>query len=243
VFRTTSAAILVTAIILSACTGSEATTTTTDAEVVPTTAVPTTAAVKPTTTTTPADPTTTTLQDGAVGSREALLEAMQPAIESTVIRHEVDASEVPVPNINEPDPLFAVAELLALDFWAYSNAPVGSWAGILALEGSPQWSEYVGAYNLLGGRTAAFEDPNPFEILELRRPVPTEEAAVPADVLAAAPGGSVIVFYRTRLDPHVVSTPEEPDSAATREGWGDEARLAVISPTDVGWQFYWSQSQ
>jgi hypothetical protein len=244
-FRTTSAAILVTAITLSACSGSDAATTTTTTALITTTAAPTITTAQTTTTTGSIDPTTTTLQDGAVGSREALIEAMQPALEFSESIFDADISTAPIPEINGPDPVEALRELLLLDFWVYSNAPLDSWADVLAVPGSPDWSLYLGAFDSLFFRTATFDEviPAPYEILEARTATQEELNQFPDGVLTDAGPDAVGVVYRTRMAPHVLRDPEAPEADEARDGWDTRTQVALLLPTDVGWQFYWSEFQ
>ena len=239
-FRTTSAAILVTAITLSACTSNEAATTTTSG-IVTTTAVPTTTAVAPTTTTTPLDPTTTTLRDGAVGSREALLEAMQPALDSSEVLFGIDKQSVPVPNLNDPDPLVALEALIEFDFWVFSNATTDSWAGVLAVPDSPNWSEYLSGFNSLAGRVAVFDagEAKPFEIIELRLATEDEIAQVPTEVLSAAGADSVVALERLSLAPHTLRVAGRPELDLERTGYAARETITVLTPTEIGWQYYW----
>lgn len=240
--RSTIAAVASMALLAGACTSGSVSTTTTST-LPPATTASAAPAPTPESTTTTAAPveTTTTVASEAVGSHEALLEAMSEAIGSSVLRHGVDASQVPIPQINNPDPLAAVSQLLEFDLWVYVNAPVGGWSEILAVEGSAQWSEYVGAYNVLAGRRAKFETSEPFDILEIRLANADEIAFAPAAVLADAGSEGVFVFYRTRLDPHTLSTTAEPELATEQDGWRDQARLALVVPTRIGWQFVWSE--
>lgn len=228
--------------LLSACTSNDApqaASTVAPTTVPPTTTTPTT--LIPSTTTT--RPETTTTIEGQVGSREALGEAMQQAVEASEALFGVDPSSVSVPNLTDPDPVVALEALLHLDFWVYRHAPVEEWASILAEPQSPDWTLYRRLLATQGFRTAAFEGDiaEPFKILEARLATPQEIEAIPADVLAKAGPAAASLVFRTAMAAHTLMDSEEPGLDEERAGWEDRTQVGILVPTDIGWQFFWSQ--
>ncbi len=243
--RSTIAAVASMALLAGACTSGSVSTTTTST-LPPATTASAAPAPTPESTTTTAAPveTTTTVASEAVGSREALLEAMEPALGFSESIFGADISTAPIPEINGSDPVEALRELLLLDFWVYSNAPLDSWADVLALPGSPDWELYLGAFDSLLSRIPHFlpsVDP-PYEILEARLATDEEASLVPEAVLSDAGTGATIVAYRTRLAPHLLRNVDRPEIDEAQNGWDDLMQIAVLVPTEIGWRSFWSKS-
>ena len=151
-WRERVALVAVACVVAAACTSDDgsALTSTSQSAVV---AAPTQTTAPPSTTTTPADSTTTTkgldIGSEAVGSAAALAEQIDTALGfASLFYEDADLSEVPVPDLTNPDPRVAAGAIYEFETWVTTVAPVRDWADVLAQPGT------VGYTRLLRGISA-----------------------------------------------------------------------------------------
>lgn len=230
--------------LLSACTSNDApqaASTVAPTTVPPTTTTPTT--LIPSTTTT--RPETTTTIEGQVGSREKLLDRMGPAISLSKAVFGIEAAEIPIPEIQVASPVVAAEELIAFEFWVYENALVEAWADVLAIEGSPDWTELRGSFGTWTGLRPNFLAlrAEPLELIEVRLATPEEIAAIPDRVVEAAGPKAVAITSRTTIAPHQLVGVDDPDFVIERSGWEERTQVTLLVPGEIGWQYFWTGAQ
>ncbi len=73
--------------------------------------------------------------------------------------------------------------------------------------------------------------------------IPDREGSTVAgqEVVDGAPEGSVFVSYQTSLAPYDVVR-EDGTIVQHEEGWANRSRMAIVSPTESGWKYFWVES-
>lgn len=235
-------ATVVTALLIASCSNAAGITTTTVAGAPPASAVPT-AAISPTTIPTP--PPTTSMPSTTTGSATVGSPAALEALMTRVIREEVgadnigDLSEVPVLDVNNPDPTAALLSNVAFEDWAYKTFPDQGWADVLTVADSPAFLSYRTQFDSEGAAFVRWEDVGePFTVVSIEFPdiVPLAQS-----VLDDLPEDSVTFLLDTSRGAYRKVRIDTGDVVEERPGWDSIMLVVVMAPMSVGWQVYLSE--
>lgn len=152
----------------------------------------------------------------------------------------VDPTDVPIPDLTNPDPLVAMKAIIEFDLWVFSNAPRRGLVEVYTLDRSPEWEDLVLAADRMNSGTFSFAPGDGLSVSEIGFASGEDLDLVPSDVMDEAPEESSIVYYVYSIDPFDIL-----DSTGTitrrNEGWTDRFVVAVLAPTDRGWVLYWEE--
>ncbi len=236
-------------VMLAACSPSASSTTTTVPAVpstVPqvettTTAVDTTTTVAETTTTQPAT-TTTTDAGEVVGDPEALRALYEEISDEVDLLYEDYEWELEMPDINVADPETALRNLIVWEN-QITVAPWRRWAEIITVPDSPARKQVEDDKMFLFVREWVLDASSTGEvslsdIVELSEE--DAESEVPVDVRDRIPDGSRVFAYNISGGDFAFLDRTTGEVAVADDGF--EGRdVAVLVPTDLGWQMYWRE--
>ena len=166
-------------VLASACTTSD-TAPTTSVGASPTTTAAATTTVGPETTTTAAAPApASTAAPDQVGSREVMLQEMRAAWEANQFTYDWPFEDAYIPDLQNPDPLVALEELIVFADWLAMNGGNDLWWDVITVQDSPAYSFWRSALSTFPGRVfAESEGGTPFFVSELRIAAEDEQAVV-----------------------------------------------------------------
>lgn len=228
--------------LVAACSEAGADTTTTAAEPPATTTTtsppPTTA---PPVTSTTAASTTTTIDTGLVGDPDALIAMIEQTRGFALGEGETqyEGVAIPYPDLTNPDPVVALREAWSFEAWLMDTGP---FIGFLDAHNYPEGprrrdagSDFI-YWDLENLRLVGLANSYSLTSAEV---VPLESADMLEPERIEVPPSSVAVAYTDRGGPYQVidtETGQVIEEVAAYEDTG----VAVLVPTEVGWQLYWA---
>lgn len=242
-WRERVALVAVACVVAAACTSDEVSDlTSTSQSAAGTTTTQTTA--PPVTTTAPADSTTTTsgtdIGSEAVGSAVVLAEQIDIALGfASLFYEDADLSEVPVPDLTNPDPRVAAGAIYEFETWLTTVAPVRDWAEVLAQPGTVGYTRLLRGISALDSNllVAVFEGEYSVDAVEFA----SEEdiaASAPQEVVDEIPENAALLVVTTSASPFDFVDPAG-EVLDENEGWRGRRIPTVLVPTDAGWKLFW----
>lgn len=203
-----------------------------------TTSIPATTA-SPVTSTTAA--VTTTVGDDQVGDAQALRAEIDEIRDFAVSEGEsqFEGVAIPYPDINNPDPVVALKEAWAFEVWLMEIGPYAAFLETYNYPDSVRLSQIGSEFLGFGAQGVRFGDMVGNYEVTGATVVALNEAAMTDDARAGIPQGSVAVAYEDRGGPHQLIDQQTGEVLETIEAY-EGSGVAVLSPSSLGWQLYWS---
>lgn len=150
-------------------------------------------------------------------------------------------TQVPWPDLRNPNPIVAQIEIFDLWIWMTENLPEPQLVEIMAAPGSPSRSQITGVFGELEALgVLERRRGQPYRAFD-HRVVTFETAGLPLWLTRDVPEDAVVVYYRDSSGPVEVI---DRDTNAVVDGYEAvpvRAWLSIMVPTDVGWQLWRDQ--
>lgn len=149
--------------------------------------------------------------------------------------------QVPWPDLRDPDPVVAQTQIFDLWIWMAANLTEPQLVEIMAAPGSPSRETVVSVFGRLE-RDRVFEERNgqPYRAFD-HLVVTFESAGLPLWLARDVPEDAVVVYYSDSSGPVDVIDQESGSVLAVEPGVPVRTWLAIMVPTDVGWQLWRDQ--
>ena len=150
-------------------------------------------------------------------------------------------SDVPWPDLRNPDPVVAQIEIFELWIWMAANYPEPELVEVMAAPGSPSREEIVGVFGALDRRNElerrTGQGYQAFDHLV----VTFESSGLPLWLGRDVPEDAVVVYYSDNSGPTEVTDRDTGEVLTILPGVATRTWLSIMVPTDVGWQLWRDQ--
>lgn len=175
---------------------------------------------------------------GPVGSAEAysaLIAEIEVELPAAI------RSEVPWPDLRNPDPAQVQVEIFDLWIWVIENHPDPVFARAMSAPDSPSREETTGVFGeIRADNELHIREGAPYVAFD-HRVVTFESAGLPLWLGRDVPDDAVVVYYQDESGP---TTIRDRDSGATIGSYGGPGArqwLSIMVPTDAGWMLFRDQ--
>lgn len=230
--------LLVCSLVLAAC--SDTASPTTSQATAPVTSTTVTATTPPATNASVVTVPTPTLASGSVGDPAAIAEAHESALRGIRLSPEsfppgaIDI-DIPWPDTTNPDPVVALRSIWEFDAWVATTLPYDRLAMLYLAEDSSAWDRAGEFIEELDQKQWMVEFDGPGFVWK-------EGAVVEAGdslELPELPIDSIVIRYRSSQSDARILRLGDGSEVSSGKGYEEQSRIAVLVPTDLGWQIYW----
>lgn len=172
---------------------------------------------------------------GQADSYQQLVEQLEAIVPSEL------RSQVPWPDIRDPNPINAQVQIFELWVWMAAELTEPELVQIMTAPGSPSREDVTGVFgrlesdqlfqHRLGSGYQAFD----------HRVVTFESAGLPLWLGRDVPEDAVVVYYTDRSGPVDVVDQNTGQVVERQPPVGERTWLSIMVPTDVGWQLWRDQ--
>lgn len=150
-------------------------------------------------------------------------------------------NDVPWPDLRDPDPVVAQTEIFDFWIWMAANLTEPQLVEVMSAPNSPSRDTVVGVFGRLQ-RENVFEERNsqPYRAFD-HRVITFESADLPLWLARDVPADAVVVYYSDNSGPVDIIDQESGALLAMEPGFPTRTWLAIMVPTDVGWQLWRDQ--
>ena len=179
----------------------------------------------------------------AVGSPQALADQLEEVRGFlSVLYSDETAASIPSPDLTNPDPEVAVRELLLFETAVIQIATVREYADLMAVAPSPAYGSLRRDLDTFESNKLRIIVEGDYEIYSISVIADEEGISVSGQqVFDDAPEGSVFVSYETSLSPYDIVR-DDGTLIQEEDGWERRSRVAIVSPTESGWKYFWVES-
>lgn len=150
-------------------------------------------------------------------------------------------SQVPWPDLRNPNPIVAQQDIFELWIWMAANHPNPDLVEIMAAPGSPSREEVVSVFGRID-RSGNLETRTGAPYVAFDHVVVTfESSGLPLWLARDVPEDAVVVYYSDQSGPTTVTNRETEEVVDVRPPVSRRAWLSIMVPTDVGWQLWRDQ--
>lgn len=149
--------------------------------------------------------------------------------------------QVPWPDLRNPDPVAAQTAIFDLWIWMAANLTEPQLVEVMTAPASPSRETVVSVFGRLQ-REGVFEERNaePYRAFD-HRVITFESAGLPLWLARDVPGDAVVVYYSDSSGPVEILDQDTRSVLDVEPGLPARTWLAIMVPTDVGWQMWRDQ--
>lgn len=172
---------------------------------------------------------------GTQAAYDAMIRRLEPIVPVGL------RGEIPWPDLRNPDPVVAQAEIFDLWIWMAANLTETQLVEAMSAPGSPSRETVIGIFGQLDA-DQVFEQRNgePYRAFD-HVVITFESADLPVWLARDVPQNAVVVYYSDTSGPVDVIDQDSGELLGVEPGYPTRTWLAIMVPTDVGWQLWRDQ--
>jgi len=175
---------------------------------------------------------------GRVGDQAALDELIAE------LEQEIPAglrSEVPWPDLRDPDPTKVQLAIFELWIWMAENNPEPALVAVMGAEDSPSREAMAGIFGEMKNDNELHRrEQAPYQAFD-HRAVTFESSGLPLWLGRDVPDDAVVVYYQDQSGPTTVRDRDSMEIIGINDTTGPRQWLSIMVPTEVGWLLYRDQ--
>jgi len=150
-------------------------------------------------------------------------------------------NDIPWPDLRDPDPVVAQTEIFDFWIWMAANLTEPQLVEVMSAPNSPSRETVVGVFGRLR-RENVFEERNgrPYRAFD-HLVITFESAGLPLWLARDVPEDAVVVYYSDNSGPVDVIDQDSGAVIAVEPGFPTRTWLAIMVPTEIGWQLWRDQ--